>query len=137
MTGIFRNAWAWRAVLLIDEADVFLQKRTPLTLERNRLVGIFLRKLEYFDGILILTTNLVDDLDPAILDRMHLKIPYRPLDKAAKRQIFNSLLSGTYGKDSVSNLTDGFLERFAAMQVNGRQVRFCGPVLRSFLIVSD
>ena len=45
--------------LLLDEADVFLQRRAELTLERNRLVAVFLRKLEYYDGVLFLTANLV------------------------------------------------------------------------------
>ncbi|KAK5080063.1 hypothetical protein LTR64_008773 [Lithohypha guttulata] len=68
LTNIFRVTSAWNAILLIDEADVFLQRRAELTLERNRLVAVFLRKLEHFDGILILTTNLVDHFDGAILD---------------------------------------------------------------------
>ena len=33
---------------LLDEADIFLQRRDTLHLERNRLVGVFFRKLEYF-----------------------------------------------------------------------------------------
>ena len=49
----------WQAVLLLDEADVFLEARTSQDLHRNALVSIFLRLLEYFQGILFLTTNRV------------------------------------------------------------------------------
>lgn len=45
------------AVVLFDESDVFLEERTQADLQRNALVSAFLRVLEYYDGILILTTN--------------------------------------------------------------------------------
>lgn len=53
-------AHAWGAVLLLDEADVFLEKRTIQDIHRNALVSIFLRLLEYFQGIIFLTTNRVE-----------------------------------------------------------------------------
>lgn len=55
----------WSAVLLLDEADVFLQERDTKDVTRNALVSIFLRQLEYFQGILILTTNRIGNCDPA------------------------------------------------------------------------
>lgn len=42
----------WKAILLLDEADIFLQERDVHDVKRNALVSIFLRELEYFDGIL-------------------------------------------------------------------------------------
>lgn len=51
---------AWGAILLLDEADVFLEKRNIADIHRNALVSIFLRQLEYFQGILFLTTNRVE-----------------------------------------------------------------------------
>lgn len=51
---------AWGAILLLDEADVFLEKRNLHEISRNALVSIFLRQLEYFQGILFLTTNRVE-----------------------------------------------------------------------------
>ncbi len=38
----------WGAILLLDEADVFLEKRSMHDIHRNALVGVFLRQLEYF-----------------------------------------------------------------------------------------
>jgi hypothetical protein len=46
-------------VVLLDEADVFLEERDMKDLKRNALVSVFLRALEYYDGILILTSNRV------------------------------------------------------------------------------
>ena len=58
---------AWGAILLLDEADVFLEKRNMHDIHRNALVSIFLRQLEYFQGILFLTTNRVEVSLPAPL----------------------------------------------------------------------
>lgn len=44
-------------VLLLDESDVFLEEREKTDLQRNALVSVFLRALEYYEGILILTSN--------------------------------------------------------------------------------
>jgi hypothetical protein len=44
---IFRTAALWNAVLLIDEADVFLEQRTRTNLTRNAIVAVMLRELEY------------------------------------------------------------------------------------------
>jgi hypothetical protein len=45
----FQTVHAWNALLLLDEADVFLQQRAELTLEQNS-VAVFLHKLEYYNG---------------------------------------------------------------------------------------
>jgi SpoVK/Ycf46/Vps4 family AAA+-type ATPase len=65
LTQILELARTWDAVLLLDEAEVFLQKRTAADINRNALVSIFLRQLEYYKGILILTTNMIQTCDPA------------------------------------------------------------------------
>lgn len=62
---ILELAQTWNAVLLLDEAEVFLQKRDTADVTRNALVSIFLRQLEYYQGVLIMTTNLVAYCDPA------------------------------------------------------------------------
>lgn len=49
----------WSCVVLLDEADLFLEQRTLNDLKRNALVSSFLRVLEYYNGILILTSNRV------------------------------------------------------------------------------
>ena len=70
----------WGCVLLIDEADVFLSVRGQ-NLEKDTLVSIFLRHIEYFKGILILTTNRQSTIDPAFtsefpLSTYHSGVPY-------------------------------------------------------------
>lgn len=122
LSHIFQTASTWRALLLLDEADVFLQKRSDLTLERNRLVAIFLRKLEYFDGILFLTTNLVHQFDEAILNRIHLVLKYDDLDKDARGNILVHFLKRARTDRGPPNLSDEDLERLVKVKLNGRQV---------------
>ena len=47
LTTILKVSAIWGAVVLIDEADVFLEERTLAHLERNAMVAVFLRQLEY------------------------------------------------------------------------------------------
>jgi hypothetical protein len=62
---ILELAQTWKAVLLLDEADVFLFQRSSSDVVRNALVSIFLRQLEYYQGILFLTTNMIAQCDAA------------------------------------------------------------------------
>ncbi|XXG94193.1 hypothetical protein Hte_000446 [Hypoxylon texense] len=93
---VFSLAARWKAILLIDEVDVFVQSRAvghqgPTT-ERNALVSVFLRVLEYFQGILILTTNQIAMFDIAIQSRIHVAIKYTELDKEQVQKIFMQFL---------------------------------------------
>ena len=72
-------AETWNAVLLIDEADVFLEKRSKNKLERNGLVSVFLRKIKYFQDLLFLTTNRIGQIDDAFSSCIHAKIQYPKL----------------------------------------------------------
>ncbi|KAI1633376.1 hypothetical protein F4809DRAFT_623386 [Biscogniauxia mediterranea] len=78
---LFTLAHKWGCVLLLDEADVFLAKRNKEDIKRNGLVSIFLRTLEYYSGILFLTTNRVGAIDDAFRSRLHLTLYYPPLDR--------------------------------------------------------
>jgi SpoVK/Ycf46/Vps4 family AAA+-type ATPase len=63
----------WNAVLLLDEADVYLAKRNDNDLERNAIISVFLREIEYYTGILILTTNRAQSIDPAFQSKFVLQ----------------------------------------------------------------
>ncbi|KAF4628427.1 hypothetical protein G7Y89_g9723 [Cudoniella acicularis] len=79
LKDIFRYAHMWDCILLLDEADVFLTQRDRTDVERNALVSVFLRVLEYYSGILFLTTNRVGALDEAFRSRVHISLYYRDL----------------------------------------------------------
>jgi hypothetical protein len=73
----FLQAKRWDCVLLLDEADVFVVQRGN-NIEQNAIVAEFLRTLEYFDGLLFMTTNRPDDIDEAIISRCAAVISYVP-----------------------------------------------------------
>lgn len=83
----------WGAILLLDEADIFLEERSLHELERNKLVSIFLRILEYYEGIMFLTTNRVQTFDAAFQSRIHISLEYPELDKPARKTIWVDFLS--------------------------------------------
>ncbi|KAF5625449.1 AAA family ATPase [Fusarium sp. NRRL 25303] len=83
----FDLAEAWNAVLLVDEADIFLERRQNRDLARNGLVSAFLRRMEYFKGLLFLTTNRVGQIDDAFISRVHVAIGYQALDEETRRKI--------------------------------------------------
>src|SRR5438034_8929258 len=70
LTKVFKIASRWKAILLIDEADIFMAQRSAEHLQLNALVSVFLRELEQYDGILFLTTNRLQTFDEAVLSRV-------------------------------------------------------------------
>lgn len=79
---------SWGAILLLDEADVFLEARQPHDIHRNSLVSVFLRLTEYYQGILFLTTNRVETFDEAFQSRIHMGIRYENLTAKARKKIW-------------------------------------------------
>ncbi|OCK86889.1 uncharacterized protein K441DRAFT_507177, partial [Cenococcum geophilum 1.58] len=78
---VFKRCAPRNSVFLVDEADVFLKARSKDHLDRNELVGlscfprltsslVFLRLLEYYTGVLILTTNRISVIDAAFESRI-------------------------------------------------------------------
>ncbi|KAK7975730.1 hypothetical protein PG989_014193 [Apiospora arundinis] len=105
LSDAFTLAVKWDAVALLDEADVFLEQRDSVNLERNRLVSIFLRVLEFYQGILILTSNRVAAFDTAIMSRVHIVIHYPNLDRQSQRKLWSLFLS-RLPNDSGKSVTD-------------------------------
>lgn len=118
-------AHCWGALLLLDEADVFLEKRELHDISRNALVSIFLRLLEYFQGILFLTTNRVVTFDEAFASRIHIGLRYGELSLKAKKDVWRlfidkvRLLPGV----EVDAFTDEDFAKLSQYQLNGREIK--------------
>jgi SpoVK/Ycf46/Vps4 family AAA+-type ATPase len=89
MAAMFREAEAEKAVLLLDEADSFLQDRrgAQRTYEVTE-VNEMLQGMERFAGIFVCTTNLMDSIDQAALRRFTFKIRFRPLTAEQRQTMF-------------------------------------------------
>ena len=117
----FELAATWRAVLLIDEADVFLEQRSLHDLERNAMVAVFLRHVEYYRGILFMTTNRILTFDEAFLSRIHVALHFDELSVPTKVQIWRGFLRKA-GLDE-AELKEGLLVNLARRDINGRQIK--------------
>jgi SpoVK/Ycf46/Vps4 family AAA+-type ATPase len=100
MARMFAEAKEEKAVLLLDEADSFLQNRQLA--QRNwevTEVNEMLQQMERFEGVFICTTNLFDRIDEAALRRFNFKIRFKPLMAEQRERMFVSeALAGDVGK---------------------------------------
>ena len=119
-------AHAWGAVLLLDEADVFLEARTTHDIHRNALVSIFLRLLEYFQGILFLTTNRVETFDDAFQSRIHVAIRYGELSIEARKAVFKMFIEKVRVLEGakIMPFKESDYDALSRNALNGRQVSF-------------
>ncbi|CAH6419836.1 AAA family ATPase [uncultured virus] len=132
---IMQLAEYWNAVLLFDEADVFLESRNNSSdVARNAIVGVFLQALEYHKGVIFLTTNRETSLDAAIISRAILKIKYHPLNQDQTLAVWTNMLSRV--TENPRNLMYGMTSDPATITsitsiTNGRDIR---NVIRMALI---
>lgn len=117
LARVFARVARWNAVLQFDECEIFLTRRGE-DLERSAIVGSFLRLLDYYQGILFLTTNRADVLDHAILSRVMIKLHYPDLDHSARTVIWKTMF-----EVAELTLTEGSIEELAEEVINGRQIR--------------
>lgn len=124
LSVILRRAERWDCVLMIDEANAYVHSRGH-DIAQNAIVGVFLRRLEYFRGILFFTTNLTSDdelgydIDDAMLSRcdavIHMKLP----TKSAAAEIWKvqaKLLNVDLAPSLIHELVDTY-------EISGRTIR--------------
>ena len=118
LSRVLELAGRWKAILLLDECDIFLEQRSTQDFERNTVVAMFLQKLEYYEGILFMTTNRPDNIDPAIRSRIHLTMQYPDLTSLARRKLWCNFL-----KDGDHSLGEADYDELAEIDLNGRQIK--------------
>jgi hypothetical protein len=119
LKGALTRAQRWGAIMLIDEADVYIKRRHD-DMAMNAVVGVFLRVLEYYSGLLFLTTNRVDDIDEAIVSRCIALIRYHPPDAEARRRIWQ-VMTEQFGLAVEPPLIDALVEIFPG--ATGRDIK--------------
>ncbi|KAK0633002.1 P-loop containing nucleoside triphosphate hydrolase protein [Immersiella caudata] len=118
------------ALVLLDEADVYLEARRTRDLQRNALVSMFLRALEYYKGVLFLTTNRVEAFDSAFTSRIHVALHYKKLGDKDRARIwisnFERLERDSDGRCLVSKMAQDYVLKSSdvqALRLNGREIR--------------
>lgn len=125
----FDMAQGWGAIVLIDEADVFMEERQPQDLARNHLVAGFLRALEYFNGILFLTTNRVGTFDEAFISRIDVPIYYSEFTSEQRIKVWETFFEKLeLDRDSTMRILPSVRDYVASSELqnlkwNGREIR--------------
>lgn len=122
------RAQRWGAVMLIDEADVYIKRRND-NLASNAVVGVFLRVLEYFNGLLFLTTNRVDDIDEAIISRCIALIKYHPPTAKDRRKIWQ-VMTEQFKLPLTEQLLEELVQLFPA--ATGRDIKGLTKLVAKF-----
>jgi hypothetical protein len=92
LATVFREAWAANAVLFFDEADALFGKRTEINDARDRYANIetsyLLQRIEEYEGIVILASNLRDNIDEAFTRRLRFIVEFPSPDDAARLDLW-------------------------------------------------
>jgi AAA+ superfamily predicted ATPase len=126
LQSVFILGKRWNCVVLLDEADVFLEQRGLEDLRRNALVSVFIRVLEYYEGILVLTSNRVGTFDEAFKSRIQLALHYPSLGQPQRMQIWmnfiDRLKSVPESPIDIGDLKEHLVD-LSKKELNGREIR--------------
>lgn len=119
---VFRAVENEDGVLLFDEADALFGKRSDVSDARDRYANIevayLLQRIEAFDGLAILTTNLRSNLDDAFQRRLDMIIEFPAPDERSRRAIWQAALQG-----HVSSLSPTHCDDLAVLDLTGGYIR--------------
>ena len=124
----------WNAILLIDEAEVILEERSLGDIQRNAMVSVLLRLLEYHQQVIFLTTNHITHIDPAVRSRIAVAIEYPNLDVEAREHIWTGFLKMggvkvTETQGGANMISKAELRKLAEKELNGRYCPATRPLL--------
>ncbi|KAH8586146.1 P-loop containing nucleoside triphosphate hydrolase protein, partial [Bisporella sp. PMI_857] len=120
---IFKRASRWKAVLLLDEADVLLEQRSVQDIYRNALVCVFLRTLEYYPGMMFLTTNRVRQIDDAIASKIYFKLKYNNLNLDQRTSIWRGFLRKAVTSQGEPIYSRNAFKSLVSKKRNGREIK--------------
>lgn len=79
---------------------------------------VFLRKIEYFQGVLFLTTNRKEDFDEAFKSRIHVTISYPDLTENARSEIWRKLIEANKNMDTDDSWTSDVFSELGKLNLN-------------------
>lgn len=110
---------ALRAILLLDEADIYMEQRVAGNIAHNATVSAFLRLLEYHQGILFLTTSRSHLIDTSFHSRFHYCVNVPIPSGNDRKKIWQNFASRTSG----IKIPPKELGEIALQTLSGRQIR--------------
>lgn len=125
----FNRAERWGAVLLIDEADVYIRERDNDT-NHNAIVASFLRVMEYYNGLMFMTTNRDKDIDDAIISRCMAVLTYQNPIKEVRAMMWKIYLEQfniDYSPELINELSEEF------KKISGRDIKNVTRLVSRFI----
>ncbi len=111
-------------ILFLDEADQFLSSRggahTSADKMHNQMQNIFLEQIERFEGILIATTNLLENFDKAFSRRFNYKIEFKRPDREQRQRLWEHLLPTNITLESSRQL---LITKLCGYDLSGGQIK--------------
>lgn len=134
---LFETANDAGAILLFDEADALFGKRSEVQGTHDRYVNIevayLLRKIEEFEGLAILTTNLASKIDEDALGRIDVIVDFPMPDEAAREAIWRKLLNSV----KLAQGDDLDASVLARHELSGAEILRCVRVAALFAASDD
>ncbi|KAF2262485.1 hypothetical protein CC78DRAFT_467929 [Lojkania enalia] len=127
----FKLAKHWGAILLIDEADIYMEQRVTRDLERNNLVAGFLRAMEYYQGILFLTTNRVGTFDEAFMSRIHVSVHYPEFGDEERSEVWEAFFRKLERERGEEMVVPEGTRKYVKMSKEVRVVKWNGREIRN------
>lgn len=118
---ILGRAARWGAILLIDEADVYIRRREN-DIQQNAIVGVFLRLLEYYRGVIFMTSNRGGEIDDAIISRATAWIQYEKPSAEMQVELWK-VLGKQYGAEFTAGQIAGIMADPKLSNLSGRTIR--------------
>jgi hypothetical protein len=126
LARIFDEAETSHAVLFFDEADSLFAKRTDVKSSNDRYanleVNFLLQRMETYDGVTLLATNLEQGLDPAFKRRVRFSVQFDLPEAADRERLWKSMFPAETPLDASIDwealaagfeLTGGYIKRAA------------------------
>jgi SpoVK/Ycf46/Vps4 family AAA+-type ATPase len=92
--AIFTEAEKQNCILFLDEADSLCGKRSEINDSKDKYsnndTAFLLQRIESYDGIVILATNYINNIDNAFMRRMKYVVPFSIPDKNIRLEIWKS-----------------------------------------------
>jgi SpoVK/Ycf46/Vps4 family AAA+-type ATPase len=123
LARIFTEAMTSNAILFFDEADALFGKRTQIRDAHDRYANVetsyLLQKMEEYEGIVVLATNLRNNMDEAFVRRLHATVEFQLPGVADRRRIWEQIWPAATPRDAGLDLD--FLAR--RIEVAGSSIR--------------
>ena len=129
LAAIFDKAENRDWILFFDEADALFGKRTQTTTANDRYanqeVSYLLQRIENFNGLVILSSNLKSNIDAAFTRRFQTMIKFSVPNETLRKELFDKAFQGKYAVENVE-LLDKVVKKY---ELTGAEInnifRYC------------